>query len=120
LLDRHRTLLILVNLFTNARQATSRNTERHGQIRVRGEVADDGQRLRITVTDNGDGIGPGDLAQVFEHGYTTRADGHGFGLHSSAIAAREMGGSLNAYSDGAGTGASFTLDVPLSREPVMA
>lgn len=120
LLDRHRTLLILVNLFTNARQATSRNTERHGQIRVRGEVVDDGQRLRITVTDNGDGIGPDDLAQVFEHGYTTRADGHGFGLHSSAIAAREMGGSLNACSDGAGTGASFTLDVPLSREPVMA
>jgi signal transduction histidine kinase len=68
--------------------------------------------LRIKVADNGNGITPEHLARIFSHGFTTRKDGHGFGLHSCALAAQEMGGSLVVHSAGAGQGATFTLDIP--------
>ena len=62
------------------------------------------------------GIRPENLTQIFNYGFTTRKDGHGFGLHSGALAARELGGLLRAHSDGPGRGAVFTLEVPL-KEP---
>ena len=71
------------------------------------------ERIRISVIDNGVGIAPENLNRIFSHGFTTRKDGHGFGLHSSALAARELGGSLRAYSDGVGCGATFVLELPV-------
>ncbi|MBI2074190.1 MAG: hypothetical protein HYT81_14345, partial [Gemmatimonadetes bacterium] len=62
--------------------------------------------------DNGVGIPTENLTRIFQHGFTTRATGHGFGVHSSANAAREMKGCLTVHSDGDGTGATFTLDLP--------
>ena len=69
-------------------------------------------RVKIVVSDNGIGIPPENLTRIFNHGFTTKKDGHGFGLHSGANAAKEMGGSLTARSDGAGKGAEFTLELP--------
>ena len=111
-LDRHRVLLILVNLIRNAKQALDGVTDRSPCITFGTSLAD-GPVLRITVADNGNGITPEHLARIFSHGFTTRKDGHGFGLHSCALAAQEMGGSLSVHSDGAGQGATFTLDIPL-------
>jgi len=71
-----------------------------------------GGRVQIYVTDNGVGIAAENLTRVFAFGYTTKKAGHGFGLHSSALAAREMGGSLVAQSDGPGQGATFVLELP--------
>jgi signal transduction histidine kinase len=68
--------------------------------------------VHIYVTDNGAGILPENLTRIFAFGYTTKKNGHGFGLHSSALAAKEMGGSLNAYSAGRGQGATFILELP--------
>ncbi len=73
----------------------------------------DGQTLSISVKDEGEGIPAENLTRIFSHGFTTRKDGHGFGLHSCALAAMEMGGQLNVHSDGPGLGATFTLDIPL-------
>ena len=79
-----------------------------------------GQPLRFNlnavdpdVQDSGVGIPPEVLGRLFEFGYTTKKDGHGFGLHSAALAAREMGGALRASSDGIGAGACFVLELPL-------
>ncbi|HEY5594302.1 MAG TPA: ATP-binding protein, partial [Nitrospiria bacterium] len=58
------------------------------------------------------GIPAENLTRIFSHGFTTRHDGHGFGLHSGALAAREMGGSLTVHSDGPGLGATFTMELP--------
>jgi len=66
----------------------------------------------ITVRDNGSGIAPENLTRIFGHGFTTKKDGHGFGLHSGALAAKEMNGSLTVHSDGLGQGAAFTLELP--------
>ena len=69
-------------------------------------------RIQIEVRDTGVGIPPENLARIFTHGFTTRADGHGFGLHSGVRMAHEMGGSLTAHSEGPGKGASFILEFP--------
>ncbi|QGA49569.1 response regulator [Pseudomonas brassicacearum] len=111
-LDRHRMLLILVNLINNAKQALDGVIDRSRCVTFGASLAD-GAVLRITVADNGNGIAPEHLTLIFSHGFTTRKDGHGFGLHSCALAAQEMGGSLSVRSDGVGQGATFTLDIPL-------
>jgi two-component system NtrC family sensor kinase len=74
-----------------------------------------GRRLRISVEDEGEGIAPENMVRLFVHGFTTHNKGHGFGLHSCALAAKEMGGTLTAQSEGLGKGAVFTLDLPVSR-----
>ncbi|MFY0577619.1 ATP-binding protein [Cystobacter fuscus] len=80
-------------------------------LRVELEPAES-DRVRIQVHDNGMGIAPEMLTRIFQYGFTTRDEGHGFGLHSSAIAAQEMGGSLTVHSNGPGHGATFTLELP--------
>jgi signal transduction histidine kinase len=112
-LDRHRVLLVLLNLIGNARHAMKHNIDRSRQLNLRAEVIQDGHVLSITVADNGEGIPEANLTRIFVHGFTTHVDGHGFGLHSSALAAKEIGGELTAQSDGAQMGALFTLEVPL-------
>jgi ligand-binding sensor domain-containing protein/signal transduction histidine kinase len=110
--DRHRVLQILVNLFHNAKYAceSARASEREVIVRI---ATCGSERVQVQVLDNGIGIAPENLTRIFSHGFTTRKNGHGFGLHSGAIAAQEMSGSLKAESDGIGKGATFTLELPL-------
>ncbi len=111
LLDKVKIEQILVNLVRNAQEALveSGTLDRRIRLRTEGEA---GGQLRIGVEDNGPGIPPDVLARLFTHGFTTKKTGHGFGLHASFIAAREMGGSLNVHSEGRGHGARFTLVLP--------
>ena len=112
LVDKHKVLQILLNLLSNAKHAVVDSGRKDKQVTVR--VTNGDNRMRIAMTDNGVGIPPVNLRKVFNHGFTTRkSGGHGFGLHSSANAAKEMGGSLHAQSDGPGRGATFTLEIPL-------
>jgi signal transduction histidine kinase len=69
--------------------------------------------VKISIIDNGEGIASENLTRIFEHGFTTRKNGHGFALHGGALAARQMGGTLTCYSAGPGQGAAFTLELPL-------
>jgi signal transduction histidine kinase len=109
--DRHQVLQILVNLLSNAKYALA-NAVSNREMTVR--VASDGSNtIKMSVTDNGAGIAPENLTRIFQHGFTTKKDGHGFGLHSGALAARELGGALTAHSEGLGKGAVFTLELPL-------
>ncbi|MDQ1425194.1 MAG: hypothetical protein QOD72_2692, partial [Acidimicrobiaceae bacterium] len=116
-LDRHRVLSILLNLMSNADQAMKGNGDIGRELSLRAELTGE-QGVRITVADNGEGIPAGNLTRIFVHGFSTHANGHGFGLHSAALAAKEMGGGVSVRSDGDGTGATFTLDVPLAYERV--
>ena len=77
-------------------------------------------RVRISVLDNGVGIPQENMKRIFNQGFTTREDGHGFGLHSAALAAKELGGSLTVRSDGAGQGAEFVLELPMDAAAVPA
>jgi C4-dicarboxylate-specific signal transduction histidine kinase len=119
MLDRHRVLLVLLNLIGNAMHAMKGNAGRPRELTLRAVVRA-GQAVSITVSDNGERIPSENLTRIFVHGFTTHVDGHGFGLHSSAMAAKEMGGALTVHSDGAGTGAVFILEVPLGAHSVLA
>jgi PAS domain S-box-containing protein len=117
--DKHHLLQVLLNLLSNAKQAM-RGTTGARVLTIRTGPAMDADRWFIEVTDTGCGIAPENLTRIFSHGFSTKEDGHGFGLHSSALAARAMGGSLTARSNGSETGATFTLDLPLVTPPVLA
>ncbi|MDB6116876.1 MAG: sensor signal transduction histidine kinase, partial [Verrucomicrobiaceae bacterium] len=108
--EKHKILQILVNLLRNAKHACQDFDSPGRRLTVR--VANYGRGVKISVIDNGIGISADNLTRIFNHGFTTRKDGHGFGLHSGALAAREMEGSLSAHSDGPGLGATFTLELP--------
>jgi len=111
--DKHRLLLIMVNLISNAKYAMSNLTDRPRQITLSIQTIED-NILQISVKDEGEGIPAENMTRIFTHGFTTRKEGHGFGLHSCALAAIEMNGRLTAYSDGPGKGALFTLQIPLN------
>ena len=117
--DKHKALQILVNLLQNAKQAcdAAKVPEKELTVRIK---KNGGDFIKIMVRDNGIGIAPENLTRMFAHGFTTRKDGHGFGLHSGALAAREMGGSLSAWSEGPGQGATFTLELPCEKRKAMA
>jgi signal transduction histidine kinase len=108
--DKHKVLQILVNLVRNAKYACEESGRADKRLTVR--VANGGEWLDISVIDNGVGVPRENLTRIFNHGFTTRKEGHGFGLHSSALAAKELGGSLTVHSEGPGQGASFTLKLP--------
>jgi amino acid transporter/signal transduction histidine kinase len=112
--DKHMVLQILINLISNAKHAVlgSGQAEKRLTFRVGTEETEKGPMLRVQIEDNGVGISPENLTRIFNHGFTTKADGHGFGLHAAANAAHQMGGSLTAASAGTGRGATFTLDLP--------
>ncbi len=114
--DKHKVLQILVNLLKNAVDALRPLPPDRRQLLV--SLAPAGpDRIRIAVIDHGVGIPPANLRKIFTHGFTTRPDGHGFGLHAAALAARELEGSLTVHSAGAGHGATFTLELPLHPSP---
>jgi signal transduction histidine kinase len=114
MVDKHKVLQILVNLLHNARYALDESRAQAKQLTV--GISNGGDFVKITVADNGIGIPQQNLTRIFSHGFTTRARGHGFGLHSGANAAKEMGGQLYAFSDGPGMGAVFTLELPVSNQ----
>jgi predicted ATPase/signal transduction histidine kinase len=109
-LDRSRLMQILVNLVENAWQAMEGVS---GKRLLRVAVRQQQDAATVEVSDNGCGIAQENLCRMFSHGFTTKFGGHGFGLHSCAVAASEMGGALKVHSDGAGAGSTFTLQLPL-------
>jgi PAS domain S-box-containing protein len=113
MVEKHKILQILVNLIRNAKYACDGTGRSDKQVTVR--VSRDRDRVCIAVVDNGIGIPPENLTRIFSHGFTTKKEGHGFGLHSGALAAKEMGGALLVHSEGIGKGATFTLELPLDQ-----
>jgi C4-dicarboxylate-specific signal transduction histidine kinase len=108
--EKHKVLQVLINLIRNAKYACDESGRKDKQIKLK--ISTRERRICISVVDNGIGIPPENLTRIFNHGFTTRKEGHGFGLHSGALAATELGGTLTAQSDGLGKGATFTLELP--------
>jgi two-component system, NtrC family, sensor kinase len=109
--DKHMALQILLNLISNAKYACSDHNNEDKKITMK-ILKKGNDHIQIKVEDNGVGIKRDNLDRIFQHGFTTKKTGHGFGLHSAALAAKKLGGSLNAHSDGPGLGAEFTLELP--------
>lgn len=110
--EKAKVLQILVNLIRNAKYACDAGANTAEKLITLGVECAGPDRVQLIVHDNGIGIAPENLGKIFSHGFTTKVNGHGFGLHSSAEAARQLKGSLTGHSDGVGRGATFTLDLP--------
>ncbi len=115
--EKHKVLQILINLLRNAKYACEASASAEKQVAIC--IAKQAGGVRIAVTDNGIGIQSEHMTRIFSHGFTTKKDGHGFGLHSGALAARDLGGALHVDSAGLGHGATFTLDLPLKPPEAM-
>jgi len=109
--DKHKVLQILVNVLRNAKDACESMGEQERRVTIGIERYAAG--VRVAITDNGTGIAAENMSRIFTHGFTTKKTGHGFGLHSGALAAKEIGGVLHAESPGPGCGATFVLELPL-------
>ncbi|HWX23310.1 MAG TPA: HAMP domain-containing sensor histidine kinase [Candidatus Binatia bacterium] len=113
--DKHKVLQILVNLIANSKFACQESGRDDKRVTL--GIANGGATIKFSVADNGVGIAPENLTRIFNLGFTTRKHGHGFGLHSGALAAKELGGSLSVQSAGPGQGTTFTLELPLANKP---
>ncbi len=111
--ERHKVLQIVGNLIKNAKDSLEASDVVEKRIVVTVAMSA-GQSVEVSISDNGVGIPPDGITRIFAAGYTTKKNGHGFGLHSSALLAKELGGSLRAQSDGVGTGATFILELPVA------
>ena len=109
--DKHQTLQILVNLVRNSAQAMQVADQKVLTVRIFSS-ANVPNMVHLEVSDTGIGIAASNLTRIFSQGFTTKKDGHGFGLHSGALLAKNMGGSLTVTSDGVGCGATFHLTLP--------
>jgi C4-dicarboxylate-specific signal transduction histidine kinase len=118
-IEKHKVLQILVNLIRNAKYACDERQRTDKRLTIRTVLSAPG-RIQIQVIDNGVGIPPENMLLIFNHGFTTRQAGHGFGLHSSANTAKELGGSLIAQSAGPGQGATFILELPFEAATIHA
>nr|WP_254596027.1 ATP-binding protein [Legionella micdadei] len=110
--DKSKLLQILVNIIQNAKDAVLENQEKK-EKKIEFIVNGKKPQVNIQIIDNGIGISPEHLERIFSFGFTTKENGHGFGLHSSALSAQDMGGSLRAESEGIGKGAKFILTLPI-------
>lgn len=123
LIEKQKVLQVLVNLLKNAKDAMTegRDEGRRLLVAIKKRFSEEagGDMLRIEITDNGVGIEQDNLTRIFSHGFTTKRDGHGFGLHACANACKEMGGSLQVHSDGPGLGATFTIELPYREAEVV-
>ena len=111
--DRSKFTQIMLNLIVNAEESLVASSTSPHQLQISSHRCPDGH-LEIKVQDNGCGISQEIMHKLFSYGFTTKPTGHGFGLHASALAAQDMGGTLQAFSDGIGMGATFVLSVPPS------
>jgi two-component system NtrC family sensor kinase len=119
--DKHQMLQVLVNLISNAKHAMKGMSGRPRVLTLRIVQFEENNSgwVQLEVDDRGVGISPEHMNRIFSQGFTTKKDGHGFGLHSGAISAKLMGGSLTVKSEGTGYGATFTLTVPAKRREVL-
>jgi response regulator RpfG family c-di-GMP phosphodiesterase len=117
LINKIKLLQILINLIINAKQALMSVDQEH-KILILKINQPKKDTFSIEIIDNGAGIDAADLNKMFQYGFTTKVQGHGYGLHSSSIAAEEMRGKIEIYSEGLGKGTTVTLLLPYEEGPL--
>ncbi len=109
--QKHKLIHVLINLFDNAKDALASNTHREKRIVV--QVSQDGHQIVLEIADNGCGMDPDTVKKVFLYGYSTKQTGHGFGLHSCFNSLKEMHATIQAQSEGLGKGSVFRVFFPM-------
>jgi signal transduction histidine kinase len=110
---------VLLNLLVNALQATAPDT---GRVVIR--VGQHGNRVRLTVEDNGAGMSPAVQQRLFEPFFSARPSdpetgqrGVGLGLSITHAIVHAHGGTIEGFSEGEGKGSRFVVELPLAGTP---
>ncbi|MCD4774102.1 MAG: HAMP domain-containing histidine kinase, partial [Bacteroidales bacterium] len=111
LIEKGKLIQVFVNLLKNAKESLETKDEKSRNITI--DISEDKQHQTIEITDNGEGISKENLTKIFSYGFTTKKDGKGFGLHTSALAMVELKGKLSVKSKGEGKGAKFVVNLPI-------
>ncbi|MBW2712437.1 MAG: hypothetical protein JRC77_01660 [Deltaproteobacteria bacterium] len=106
-------LQILAALVRNGVESVSAMEETVRRVAVGARQVASG-KVVIEIEDNGMGIAEGDKTRIFAFGFTTKQEHDGIGLHTAALAAEILGGSLEVSSKGPRCGATFSLIVPMN------
>lgn len=110
--QRSKLIHVLVNILKNAKEAMV--GIKPGEKKIEIKTWQEGDRVFLSISDTGSGIKDEHLGKIFTQGFTTKKDGHGFGLHSSANYLNEMGGSIQVQTNGEEKGATFTISLAAS------
>lgn len=114
--DKSKLIQVLLNLILNAKDALLSNSSSTVEKTITIMITEIPDHIQISVKDNGIGIEQKNLNNIFAFGFTTKTNGHGFGLHGSALTAKELGGNLQVSSQGLGFGTTFSLTIPFALE----
>ena len=106
---------IFINLFSNAIDSLMEQNPEVMILKI--DLYKERNNAIVRISDNGIGISDENKTRIFSHGFTTKKNGHGYGLHSCANYMTEMGGELWVESEGEGKGAAFVLGLPLGENP---
>ncbi len=109
LIEKGKLIQVFVNLLKNAKESLEMKDEKNRIITI--NILEDKQHQTVEITDNGTGIPKENLTKIFSYGFSTKKDGKGFGLHTSALDMVELKGKILADSEGEGMGAKFTVIV---------
>ncbi|MCB1042874.1 MAG: GHKL domain-containing protein [Acidobacteria bacterium] len=112
-LQRFKLAHVIANLLVNAIDATLMRG--HDEKRIDVAVLEDSGTVVIRIKDNGIGFDLQQKERLFQYGYTTKQRGRGLGLHSCANSMTDIGGTINAFSDGPNQGAVFELRFELEQ-----
>ena len=108
--DRSLILQVLINVISNAGNATRTVTQRQPSLQIDTFVTK--SHIHVRFKDNGCGMDQATLQQAFDAHFTTRQSGSGLGLHFCAIAMKRLGGEIHAESDGRDRGSTFSIEIP--------
>ncbi len=102
---------VFINLFINAADAMAAQATRRA-ILVTTKIEEGDRVVRVEIADTGPGIRPEHLGRMFEFMFTTKPDGHGFGLSTAHRSIENHGGHITVESD-PGKGARFVILLPV-------
>lgn len=112
-IDKHKFISVLLNLLKNARDALLLHKHSNRKLKIETRVDRQQKNIIVIIHDNGVGISKEAQRNIFEHGFTTKDEGHGFGLHSSMTLIKQMKGEMFFSSPGENKGATFKISLPI-------
>ncbi|HYO62238.1 MAG TPA: ATP-binding protein [Pyrinomonadaceae bacterium] len=104
---------VFTNLIINGLQAIEGDGDGGGRLTVRLSARDG--RARVEVNDNGRGIAPQNIPQIFEPYFSTKETGTGLGLAIVKKAVEDHGGRIQVEST-PGEGTTFTVELPTAKD----
>jgi signal transduction histidine kinase/PAS domain-containing protein len=115
-LPKNQFVQVIDNLLKNGRESISQRRKRSagggGEILIETLLLNK-QEFRLTVRDDGVGIEPSQLTEIFQRGVTSKETGSGIGLHSVSTFVGSLEGTIEAHSEGVNQGAALVITLPL-------